>query len=499
MSTQIILSHLNFSYTSALNILNDITLTFSRGWTTLVGANGSGKTTLLRILAKELRLDKTSLQRIPDDMTIRSCAQSVEEMDQNIIQFSESWDGESQRLQGHLQLNPDQLDRWDTLSPGERKRWQIGAALAESPDLLLLDEPTNHLDTKARDLLYNVLKKYDGIGILVSHDRDFLDRLSKSTVKIDSNGSARQFSGNYSETQKLVSEEENITVEKRDQLHSERKKLKRRIDADSRSQKTAQSNISPKHRMKSIRDHDARSMAQKGRVMKAEGRLGRSVQLTIRKLERTENDLADNIVNKHLGRSLFVVEDKSPKSDLIQLKKEEIFAGPKVVLKDVDLLLKREDRIRLHGENGCGKTTLIHEILKSSTLPKDKILYLPQEISSQESLNLLDEANSLPGDVKGRLMQIVAALGVAPSRLMSSEQPSPGETRKLKLALGLSRQAWLLILDEPTNHLDLPSIERIEEALINYNGAILLVSHDNRFAQALTDKTWSVKEAIIFQ
>jgi ATPase subunit of ABC transporter with duplicated ATPase domains len=498
MSTQIILSHLNFSYTSAINILNDITLTFSRGWTTLVGANGSGKTTLLRILAGELHLETKSIRRVPDDMTVQYCAQSVEEMDQNIIQFSESWDGESRRLQGHLQLNPDQLERWDTLSPGERKRWQIGAALAESPDLLLLDEPTNHLDTQAKDLLFKVLKEFDRIGILVSHDRDFLDRLSRSTVKIDSNGSARQFNGNYSSTQKQLFEEENITVEKRDQLHSERKKLKRRIDVDSRSQKIAQSNISPKHRMKSVRDHDARSMAQKGRVMKAEDRLGRSVQLAIKKLERTENDLGNTIVNKHLGRSLFVIEDKSPKNDLIHLKKEAIFAGPKVVLKDVDLLLKREDRIRLHGENGCGKTTLIHEILKSSTLPKDKILYLPQEISTQDSINLLEEANSLPGDIKGRLMQIVAALGVSPDRLMSSELPSPGETRKLKLALGLSRQAWFLILDEPTNHLDLPSIERIEEALINYNGAILLVSHDNRFAQTITDQLWTVNESMLF-
>jgi len=95
--------------------------------------------------------------------------------------------------------------------------------------------------------------------------------------------------------------------------------------------------------------------------------------------------------------------------------------------------------------------------------------------------------------VKGRLLQIVAALGVPPERLMASEQPSPGEARKLTLAMGLSRQAWLLMLDEPTNHLDLPSIERLEAALTQYSSALLIVSHDDRFAGALTRESWRIE------
>ena len=106
---------------------------------------------------------------------------------------------------------------------------------------------------------------------------------------------------------------------------------------------------------------------------------------------------------------------------------------------------------------------------------------------------------ALPDDKKGRLLQIVAALGLSPERLLTSESPSPGEARKLALAMGLTRQAWLLMLDEPTNHLDLPSIERIEEALKQYSSALVLVTHDARFAGALTNESWTIQEGRLLQ
>ncbi len=89
-------------------------------------------------------------------------------------------------------------------------------------------------------------------------------------------------------------------------------------------------------------------------------------------------------------------------------------------------------------------------------------------------------------------MALVAALGVSPDRLLASERPSPGEARKLSIALGLGRHAWALVLDEPTNHMDLPSIERLEGALAEYPGALLLISHDHAFARRCTDTVWSV-------
>ena len=179
--------------------------------------------------------------------------------------------------------------------------------------------------------------------------------------------------------------------------------------------------------------------------------------------------------------------------NLIHLEKPVISKGDRTLLSDVDVMVRRNSRIHLRGPNGSGKTTLIQHLIRASLLPEGRILYLPQELSHRRVAQNKREMESLSDVVKGRLLQIVAALGVPPERLLASEQPSPGEARKLALAIGLSRQAWLLFLDEPTNHLDLPSIERLEQALAQYSSALLVVSHDDRFAGALTRESWVIE------
>jgi ATPase subunit of ABC transporter with duplicated ATPase domains len=154
----------------------------------------------------------------------------------------------------------------------------------------------------------------------------------------------------------------------------------------------------------------------------------------------------------------------------------------------------RESRIRVTGPNGIGKTTLLKAIQTSMKLPAEKVLYLPQELSTDDSTTLLNSIRELPSVERGRVLTLVAALGVDPERLLESECPSPGEARKLKIAEGLGRQVWCLILDEPTNHLDLPAIERLEEALRNYPGAMVLVTHDQKFAERSTNVEWRLRE-----
>ena len=173
------LSGLSFSYTDSVSTLSDVTLTLATGWTGVVGPNGAGKTTLLRLIAGDLEPTAGHVNLDPPRGVIRACPQTVEAMPPEIAAFAHATDGVARRIHGELRLDAFSLARWPTLSPGERKRWQVGAALSAEPAVLMLDEPTDHLDVEARDLLIAGLERFRGVGIIVSHDRALLDRITR--------------------------------------------------------------------------------------------------------------------------------------------------------------------------------------------------------------------------------------------------------------------------------------------------------------------------------
>jgi ATPase subunit of ABC transporter with duplicated ATPase domains len=480
-----------FAYSDALPILSDVTFHLGPGWTGLVGENGAGKSTLLQLLAGELVPSEGALRLEPEWAVRQLCPQRVEHLTPEITGFAAATDGLSRRLHGSLRLALSELARWDSLSPGERKRWQIGAALSAEPDLLLLDEPTNHLDSEARAWLLESLRGFRGVGLVVSHDRTLLEALTTKTLRVH-RGAVTLWSSSYAVARREWEAAAHTRRETYLRAQDEVRRQERKLDQLRREREAAAAQISTRRRMRNQYDSDARTLGARTLVEWADKSLGRRVKTARHETEQALEAAEQIEWEKTLGRSLFVDYVRPPNPWLFSLDTPVLRRGETDILHDVRVAVGRESRIRIEGPNGAGKTTLLHALLEQSRLPKERILFLPQDLTENDAAEVLREVKALPGQERGRVMSLVAALGVDPDRLLSSESPSPGEARKLLIALGLGRHAWALVMDEPTNHLDLPSIERLEEALQSYPGALLIVSHDESFAKSCTSEVWQV-------
>jgi ATPase subunit of ABC transporter with duplicated ATPase domains len=492
------LSDVSFSYSDSVAVLRDVRLQLAPGWTGVVGANGAGKTTLLRLVARELAPDSGHVDYDPPGARMVICPQTVERITPGIESFAAATDGVSRRIRGELNLAPVALSRWPTLSPGERRRWQVGAALAAEPAILVLDEPTDHLDADARELLTAALRRFDGVGIVVSHDRALLDLLTTHTIRVH-DGAARIWRGPYRVAKESWEAEEREHHAAYERLKHEHAMLRRRL-ADKRRLATAAEadwNAGARKRMKGPRDHDATSMLARGKAEMGSARISRDAGILRRSVDRVAGELREFSFRKQKGRALFVDFVAAPAARILALDENEIRAGDTLVLRDVHLVVNRDSRIRVAGPNGAGKTTLLRAMLRASNLPRERMLYLPQELSPGDGIAMLDGLRAMCPDDRARVLTLVSALGVDPDRLLGSRAPSPGEARKLALASGLGRQVWIAILDEPTNHLDVPAIERLEAALMEYPGALVIVTHDQPLARQTTREQWLIENGSI--
>ena len=477
------LKNVYFKYpTSSDYILENLSLEFYTGWTGLVGANGAGKTTLLKLITKEL-IPESGV--VKNDLVTSYCPQSTENLPENAKEFFTSYESKTFKLKDLLGIEDDWFYRWDTLSHGERKRVQIATALFLEPDVLIVDEPTNHLDISTKEKLFLALKSYEGIGILVSHDRELLDTLCTKTIVLKK-GSITTIKSNFSTARNELENIKNFQKEQKNKQEKELKKMESQIQKAKENVSRSKARLSLKNVNK--KDSDAKAKVYLAKITSKNKYEGQAVKTATSKKEQI---LKDQIaIEKEYEKGIFFEKhiDKRAFPFVIEQTTKTInglnFEIPRLVI-------EKGDKIWIQGDNGSGKTTFVDYLL--STLKRDDYLYIPQEISEAESEKIFKELKELSNEKQGEIFTTITRLSSDPKALMQSKTPSPGEIRKLLIAKDLSNNPPLIILDEPTNHMDLDSIISIEKALKEFGGSVVFISHDLTFCKNLTNKVWRVE------
>ena len=396
----------------------------------IVGINGSGKTTLLR------------------------CILGIEEADEGSIAFSKEKKMDY-LAQQHADIETENED-YETLSGGQKTRKRLEEILQEKPDLLILDEPTNHLDIGSIQWLEKVLKRYDGAVLLVSHDRYFLDRIVTKVIDLE-RGKVRMYQGNYS-----------AYAEKKRQLREAEWKAFQNQQAEIKHQEAVIEKLKQFNREKSIKRAESREKM----LLKVE---------RLEKPEEIENEM----------KLLFAPRESSGNDVLMAKELGKSYDG-KRLFSHGTFSLQKGEHVALIGDNGSGKTTLL-KILNGLIQAdegefrlgsKVKIAYYDQEhaVLHMEKTLFEEIQDSYPEMNNTKVRNVLAAFLFTGDDVYKRIQDlSGGEQGRVSLAKLMLSDANFLILDEPTNHLDIQGKEVLEEAIRNYEGTVLYVSHDRYF------------------
>jgi ATPase subunit of ABC transporter with duplicated ATPase domains len=485
----------------------------------LIGRNGEGKTTLLDLIArktspssgvitwkKELQVDLLEQQPSMDagkkvKAILYEVFASIDELKIKMSELEQAMaeetnpdkltriiqkygllqekfqqeggyeiDSQIRRIMSGLHIEELAKKEWQQLSGGERTKIGLAKLLLAKPDLLLLDEPTNHLDLPAIEWLANFIRQYDGTVIIVSHDRYFLDETVTSILEMDQ-GELINYHTNYTG---YVKEREERLLREFQQYEDQQKKIRKMKETIKRLKEWANQANPPNDGL-----HRRAKSMEKALVR---------IEVKKRPVIDQKKIALDFHVNKRSGNDVVLMESVSKSF------------GNRELLSDVDMHVRFQERIAIVGANGSGKSTLLNMMLGNEALDNGEIKlgsnlsvgYLSQHmIEIDEERSILEAFRDQVPVTEGEARSILAKfLFYGKTVFQKVSSMSGGEKMRLRLAQLVHRNHNLLILDEPTNHLDIESKEVLEDALAQFNGTIIAVSHDRYFLDKIFPITY---------
>jgi len=442
----------------------------------IVGVNGSGKTTFLNILTNKTMPDEGTAKIYGNYSYITQLGTHIDYNEKEDI------DGYTASRLGVSDLGVEGL------SGGEVTRLKIARAFSKDNALIIADEPTSNLDSEGIELLQNELKNYNGAVLVVSHDREFLDEICNFILEIE-NGEIHLYKGNYSKYKELKEQERERALFEYEQYKTEKSRLEMVIEQKKKKV------MSIKRPPKRMGNSEARLHKMGGQGAKAKlDRQIKAIRTRIEKIEVKEKPKELPQVNVDLQRAgqlyckVVFSSDKLNKS-----------FGKKIIFKDASFKIYNNSKTAIIGPNGSGKTTLVKMIVDGDPVIKRatgaKIGYFSQDMSIlKDNMSLLQNVmeDSLYDETFVRTL-LARLLFKREDLIKDVSLLSGGEKVKAALAKIIVSDFNVLVLDEPTNYLDIYSMEAVEEALLNYTGTIVFISHDRRFVSNVADHIISIE------
>lgn len=437
----------------------------------VVGVNGIGKTTLINILSKRLE---------PDEGWVK-----LYERYSYISQLEEP---ENRRISSEMASRFGIQSTWnENMSGGEKTRFKLADGLSNNSLLVFADEPTSNVDIEGIELMEKKFGEYKGALVLISHDRNFLDKLCNKILEVE-DGRIKIYNGNYSGYIAQKTQERERAEFEYEYYVKEKKRLQEVITDTTEKVKSI------KRTPKRMGNSEARLHKMGGQ--KAKANLERAVKNIEKRIEHLE---VKERPKKQEGIKLDITSNEIHSKIIIKGRNITKSFGKKVIFSSAEFNIYNGSKIALIGSNGCGKSTLIKMIMNNDSSIKiahgAKIGYFSQDMSIlKENLTIIENVmeSSIYNETFARIL-LARLLFKREDIYKKVSVLSGGERVKVSFAKMLLQDINLLILDEPTNYMDINSLEVVENALKEYDKTLLFVSHDRRFVESVADQIMTIE------